>query len=269
MNHMKSIAIIGAGITGLRAALNLTQNANVEIVIWDKATSVGGRVATRRFGPTFVNHGALLFDEPERVFKVDPEASEYAVQIQLKNEATTLPKSMRDHLLKNKNVTFRLKEKVLHLSNLGQILSESGDIKNYDHVLVTTPEDQTREMMKQNFLKEVKYSKKILFIGELEGKSQRFEMDLDFSEQFFSLEDDAIRKAAASILKQDLSRYDLKKWRYAQVLQGVKASFVPYSPKVTFAGDAFDPSGKYNLAAAWLSGYKAAQFILEELKEIP
>jgi len=54
------VAIIGAGIAGLCAALTLTQ-AGLKVVIVDKARGVGGRMATRRLGGAVVDHGAQFF----------------------------------------------------------------------------------------------------------------------------------------------------------------------------------------------------------------
>jgi predicted NAD/FAD-dependent oxidoreductase len=51
------VAIIGAGIAGLCAALTLTQ-AGLKVVIVDKARGVGGRMATRRLGGAVIDHGA-------------------------------------------------------------------------------------------------------------------------------------------------------------------------------------------------------------------
>lgn len=54
------VAIIGAGIAGLCAALTLTQ-AGLKVVIVDKARGVGGRMATRRLGGAVLDHGAQFF----------------------------------------------------------------------------------------------------------------------------------------------------------------------------------------------------------------
>lgn len=56
---MISIAIIGAGLSGLTAANSLKGHA--EITLFEKARSVSGRMSTRRAAPYFFDHGAQFF----------------------------------------------------------------------------------------------------------------------------------------------------------------------------------------------------------------
>ncbi len=56
----KSCIIIGAGMSGLLAAREL-QDAGWQVTILDKGKSVGGRMATRRFGEGTFDHGAQFF----------------------------------------------------------------------------------------------------------------------------------------------------------------------------------------------------------------
>lgn len=51
------ILIIGAGLTGLLAAIDL-QNAGYQTVVVDKGRGVGGRLASRRIGSATFDHGA-------------------------------------------------------------------------------------------------------------------------------------------------------------------------------------------------------------------
>ncbi|MCE2991698.1 MAG: NAD(P)-binding protein [Candidatus Jidaibacter sp.] len=65
----KRIAIIGAGISGLTLAYNLKDFADV--VIFEKARGVGGRMSTRYADPFYFDHGAQCFTartEPFRLF---------------------------------------------------------------------------------------------------------------------------------------------------------------------------------------------------------
>jgi len=57
---MKSCIIIGAGLTGLIAARELT-NHGWEVTVLDKGRGVGGRMATRRIANTRADHGAQYF----------------------------------------------------------------------------------------------------------------------------------------------------------------------------------------------------------------
>jgi len=56
---MVSVAVIGAGISGL--ALANTINSNAEVVLYEKSRGFGGRVATRRADDFSFDHGAQFF----------------------------------------------------------------------------------------------------------------------------------------------------------------------------------------------------------------
>jgi renalase len=59
-NVAGSVAIVGAGLSGLVAARDLT-NAGYDVTLVDKGRSVGGRLATRRIGEATLDHGAQFF----------------------------------------------------------------------------------------------------------------------------------------------------------------------------------------------------------------
>lgn len=64
---MKSIAIIGAGISGLSAAKLLGNKA--DITVFEKARGVGGRMSTRRSETHSFDHGAPFFSVSDDRFK--------------------------------------------------------------------------------------------------------------------------------------------------------------------------------------------------------
>ena len=64
---MISVAIIGAGLSGLTAANTLKDHA--DITIFEKARSVSGRMSTRRAEPYFFDHGAQFFIAKTDAFK--------------------------------------------------------------------------------------------------------------------------------------------------------------------------------------------------------
>ena len=63
----KRIAIIGAGISGLTLAQNLKEHADV--VVFEKARNVGGRISTRYADPFYFDHGAQYFTARSREFQ--------------------------------------------------------------------------------------------------------------------------------------------------------------------------------------------------------
>lgn len=67
MSHPE-ILVIGAGLSGLIAAQQLAAK-NYKITIVDKGRSVGGRLATRRIGPGFADHGAQFFTVRDERFR--------------------------------------------------------------------------------------------------------------------------------------------------------------------------------------------------------
>ncbi len=64
---MTKIAVIGAGLSGLSAAHLLKDHA--EIILFEKARGVGGRMSTRRAGPYFFDHGAQYFTARTKPFQ--------------------------------------------------------------------------------------------------------------------------------------------------------------------------------------------------------
>lgn len=54
------VTIIGAGIAGIMAA-RVLEAQGIDVMVFDKGRSVGGRLATRRVGPGLADHGAQFF----------------------------------------------------------------------------------------------------------------------------------------------------------------------------------------------------------------
>jgi renalase len=63
----KRIAIIGAGISGLTLAHNLKNHADV--VVYEKARGVGGRMSTRYADPFYFDHGTHTFTSRTKAFQ--------------------------------------------------------------------------------------------------------------------------------------------------------------------------------------------------------
>ena len=66
-NTPSRIAIIGAGISGLTLAQNLKNHADV--VVFEKARGVGGRMSTRYADPFYFDHGTQYFTARTKAFQ--------------------------------------------------------------------------------------------------------------------------------------------------------------------------------------------------------
>jgi predicted NAD/FAD-dependent oxidoreductase len=62
------VLVVGAGVAGLVAACTL-QSAGHQAIVVDKGRSVGGRLATRRIGDGFADHGAQYFTARSNQFQ--------------------------------------------------------------------------------------------------------------------------------------------------------------------------------------------------------
>ncbi|MCA9971693.1 MAG: FAD-dependent oxidoreductase [Anaerolineales bacterium] len=73
MTRKADVLIVGAGIAGLMAA-NALRAAGKQVLVVDKGSGVGGRMATRRIGPGRADHGAQFFTVRTAEFQryVDP-----------------------------------------------------------------------------------------------------------------------------------------------------------------------------------------------------
>lgn len=64
----REVLIVGAGLSGLLAALRLQENGR-QVTLIDKARTTGGRLATRAMGPGFADSGAQFFTVREPAFR--------------------------------------------------------------------------------------------------------------------------------------------------------------------------------------------------------
>jgi photolyase PhrII len=67
-NSMMKVAIIGAGLSGTIAA-RILHDHGIDVQIFEKSKSIGGRMATRRIGEAAFNHGAQYFTARDTRFK--------------------------------------------------------------------------------------------------------------------------------------------------------------------------------------------------------
>lgn len=259
INYMKSIAIVGAGLAGLRAALELSKNHKV--TLYEKSPSVGGRIASRRFGTVVVNHGAPVFHGNELLIS-DPLFPEFSPKLNFSGAATDLPKVMRDKLLQSPNVSVFFNTRILSISDRAIVRTSEGPGIVFDAVILTAPLPQVRELIGHEVLPSVSYSKQVLFIGSENDSPVRLELPQEFSEMNFEDADSVLREKAEAFLSRPLASLDLKKWRYSRVISGHKENFYKLNSQVLIAGDAFDPHGKFHAGSAWLSGLMVARSFL-------
>ncbi|MFT5199500.1 MAG: renalase [Planctomycetota bacterium] len=65
--HQISVAIVGAGISGVSAALRL-QEVGIQAELFDRGRGVGGRCSSRQATPYAFDHGAQYFTVRDRIF---------------------------------------------------------------------------------------------------------------------------------------------------------------------------------------------------------
>jgi predicted NAD/FAD-dependent oxidoreductase len=255
---MKNIAIIGAGISGLRAALELC--GTHKISLYEKSPSVGGRLASRRFGQISINHGASTFTGLEYLAG-DAFADRFKDQLSLNGPATDLPKGMRDILLAHSNLSVHFKTKVSRINRDLSLELETGEVLSFDHIIITAPVPQVREMLGEILLPEISYTKQISFIGIVNDSPVKCMLTEQDSEKFFEASEQSIRLHADKIFGSTVG-LDVKKWRYSRVLNGHKDYFYEPTKNIHVCGDAFDPHQNFHLGSAWRSGVMTARRVL-------
>lgn len=246
------IAIIGAGITGLRAGLELCRNHDV--TLFEKSAGVGGRVSTRRSDDISINHGAPRFDRFETLFEADPPSIKYRQHFTFDPAATALPKAMRNDLLEL-GAKLMLNAEVTSVND-GKLLMADKNIIKFEAVLITCPIPQARKLLGGEILPRVDYTKEIRLIGVRDKKPWIEELPQKLVEEVFELTEEEIRSRCN--IPSDLM---VKKWRFARVKTGMPTLFCKITDRMLVAGDAFDPRGHYDLSSAWVSGLSSGMFL--------
>ena len=255
---MKKIAIIGTGISGLRAAFELA--GNHEVSLFEKSSSVGGRIATRRFENTSINHGASNFDGIE-LLEGDPLAQKLKEHLSLLGAATELPKAMRDLLQPRPKLSFHFKTKISHVNKDLTIEIENGETLGFDEVIITAPVPQARELLREKILPEITYTKQISFIGMNDSGPVKWMLSEDDSDKIFDESEETIRAHADRIFGSTAG-LDCKKWRYSRVHKGYPNYFFEHTNNIFICGDAFNPQQTFHLGSAWRSGLMTARRVL-------
>ncbi len=172
---MKTVAIIGAGISGITLANLLDKK--VKCSIFDKSKGVGGRMATRRAEPFQFNHGAQYFKVENKQFKhlLKPLIKNKILQpwksnhIEVQNKAVikrvkinnnkyycgnTKMNSIVKYLARN-NFSIKLSckiQKVKKIKSKWYIYdTENTSYGPYDWIIFTTPPNQATEILCKDF----------------------------------------------------------------------------------------------------------------------
>jgi predicted NAD/FAD-dependent oxidoreductase len=239
---------------------------------------VGGRIATRRMGSTFVNHGAEEFQVSHPILKTLVEIGVKENLLQVNNQMA-LP-------IGNLNQWIKILSKDLNLIKENEISSfEKKDhtflLKNKnedtvlecDRIILCVPAPQAMQLLKNsglsfNFLQEISYKAQIQFFfliksplpSELEeGKDYflkkkqtfnqdhflyHFEIKDESISRFLDLDKDQIAQYFLNILnvsKDEIVEWHSHKWRYSRVQNTLppENQFTLQNENIYLAGDYF------------------------------
>ncbi|MEM8709982.1 MAG: FAD-dependent oxidoreductase [Planctomycetota bacterium] len=167
-----SVAVIGAGMSGLRAASQLQSTGSAKVRVFDKARGVGGRTSLRRADPHAFDHGAQYFTARDARFREQVDAWVEAGiaapyqgrlagvprdgSLQFKTSDTTerfvgVPgmNAMAKAMAEDLDVSVRSRVTGLDRSDTSWSLSfEDGRVESgFDAVLVTTPSPQAAPLV--------------------------------------------------------------------------------------------------------------------------
>jgi len=158
---MNSCLIIGAGMTGLAAARELTAQG-WEVTTLDKGRGVGGRMATRRIQDTRADHGAQYFSvrTPEfrqLIDKLEAEGVAQAWDLEKAgiehpryfgaNGMSTIPK----HLAEDLNIILKERATLIQSEGTGcRVTTEAGNSYTADALILTIPAPQAATLLQDS-----------------------------------------------------------------------------------------------------------------------
>ena len=150
-----SCLIVGAGMAGLTAAAAL-QEKGWHVVLLDKGRGVGGRMATRRIGGSYFDHGAQFFTVRDSRFReavaqwesdnvVIPWFTEGG---HVRYRAVTGMTSLTKHLAKSLDVRSETKVQRVKPGDEGwSVFTEAGERFHSDALLLTAPAPQSAALL--------------------------------------------------------------------------------------------------------------------------
>lgn len=158
---MNSCLIIGAGMTGITAARELTAHG-WEVTILDKGRGVGGRMATRRIQDTRADHGAQYFSvrTPEFRQLIDKlEAEGVAQAWDLEKAGIEHPRYFGSSAMSAipkylaKALSIILKERATLIESEGagcRVTTEAGNSYTADALILTIPAPQAATLLQDS-----------------------------------------------------------------------------------------------------------------------
>ncbi len=173
---VKNVAVIGAGVSGLSAALELSRSG-CQVVVFEKSRGLSGRAATRRRGNWSIDHGASFFRTSDaEVAHLIHETLPSDDLVEIRGDVWTFN---RDGLITTGDPELNAEPKFSYrrgISTLGKLLqefsgvevhrsqrvtrlhrteqgwqveNEAGDVRGeYDSVIVSIPAPQAAELMR-------------------------------------------------------------------------------------------------------------------------
>lgn len=165
---LQEVLIVGAGLSGLLAALRL-QQAGHQVTVLDKARTTGGRLATRQIGPGVADTGAQFFTVREAAFQHYVDAWQRAGLVYIwstgwsdgsliagapndgypryavKDGMNALAQHLTEQLAAQ-GTTIRTEHRITQLRQLGerwQVTDEQGQQFTSDALLLTPPVPQS------------------------------------------------------------------------------------------------------------------------------
>lgn len=171
----KKIAIIGAGISGLAVAKELSKLN--EVTIFDKSRGVGGRMATRRIDDYHFDHGAQFFTAKSQEFKefcnkakndkiieewncdfVEITGNKISKKYQFNNDkphfvAKPQMNSLCKYIAKDLNILLGKQVKAINFDDKKWCLKTVEDevFDNFDYLILAIPSHQAINLLPKNF----------------------------------------------------------------------------------------------------------------------
>lgn len=249
-NSMIETTIVGAGMTAIAYA---KLHPLKKILILEKSRGIGGRIATRRLGDAWIDHGAEKIKGEHSLFQsYNPEFSSgqwiksLATDLEIKKECRV--------------------ETIIKTAEGLEIWDDKKQlICTTKEVIITPPAPQAKDILEASgltadFLKDVEYDPSVQFMVllnkeiALDEKSfyflkkqprpflYHFEVKPEFISEFLKLEKEEIKERFITEMKlENIVDSHAHKWRYSTVKKKILPSFQHTfkAQNILLAGDYF------------------------------